>query len=79
MNQFIIAQTAVNEKEFIQKPLSLSKVKRNDIISLVGRKGLRRTPRNIVQKRGDYMSDFEIISINLMILTLVAALLKRDK
>ena len=45
----------------------------------VGRKGLRRAPRNNVQKRGDCMSDFEIISINLMILTLVVALLKRDK
>ena len=35
--------------------------------------------RNNVQKRGDCMSDFEMLSIFLMILSLVVVLLKKDK
>ena len=79
MNQFIITQLGGDEKEFIQKPPPLCAGKRRDIIWSVGRKGLRRTPRNIVQKRGDCMSDFEMISIYLMILSLVVVLLKKEK
>ena len=36
------------------------------------------TPQR-VQKRGDDMSDFEMISIYLMVLSLVVLLLKKDK
>lgn len=80
MNQFIIPQRAMDEKEERQKKAALLSCKGAAWYNpFVGRKGLRRAPRNIVQKRGDCMSDFEILSINLMILTLVVALLKRDK
>ena len=42
----------------------------------VGRKGLRRAPRNGVQKRGDNMSDYEIIMIALTVISIVVKLLK---
>lgn len=44
----------------------------------VGRKGLRRTPRNAYRSEVMYMSDFEMLSIFLMILSLVVKLLKKD-
>ena len=45
----------------------------------VGRKGLRRTPRNAYRSGVMCMSDFEMLSIFLMILSLVVTLLKKDK
>lgn len=45
----------------------------------VGRKGLRRAPRNAYRSGVMGMSDFEMISIYLMILSLVVLLLKKDK
>ena len=76
---YIILQKVNDEKIPIKKRSLLLKSGTIWYNGVVGRKGLRRAPRNSVQKRGDCMSDFEIISINLMILTLVVALLKRDK
>ena len=46
----------------------------------VGRKGLRRSPRKSVQESEvRFMSDFEMISVFLMILSFVVVLLKKDK
>ena len=41
--------------------------------------GLMADPRNAYRSGGDGMSDFEMISIYLMVLSLVVLLLKKDK